>query len=113
MLAAQREVVFPFALIRLAAEVEQGVVGGIGHRDGRLQLVGDVVGEVGLHFIQRALLEDGADQVIKSQSQQQHNDCRCRQDTRHLTPDQIARRLNGEHITSIVRPVVFILSGLA
>ena len=62
LLPAQGQVVASFALVGLLVKVEQGVVGGIGHGNGRLQLVGDVIGEVGLHLIECALPEDGLDQ---------------------------------------------------
>ena len=73
LLVAQGQIMVPLSFISLFAEVEQGIVGGIGHGDGRLQLVGDVVGEIGLHLIEGALPEDGLDQIIECESQQQHN----------------------------------------
>ena len=52
------------AFLRIIAriEVEQGVIGGVGHGHRGLELMGDVVGEVALHFFQALLLEHGMDQ---------------------------------------------------
>ena len=69
LLAAQGQIMVPLGFIGLLAEVEQRIVGSIGHGDGCFQLVGDIIGEVGLHLIERALLEDGLYQVIECKSQ--------------------------------------------
>ena len=63
----------PLGFIGLFTEVEQGIISGIGNGNGRFQFMGDVVGKVGLHFIESTLLEDGPDQEIECQAQQQHN----------------------------------------
>ena len=43
-------------------EIQQSIIGGIRHRHRCLELVGDVVGEVALHFLQALLFEHGMDQ---------------------------------------------------
>ena len=95
-----------FLLIGLFTEVEQGIVGGIGHGNGCFQLMGDVVGEVGLHLIEGALPDDGLDQEIEGQCQQQHDKARRRQDACHFAQEQPRRGLDGEFVTAVVRPVV-------
>ena len=53
------QIFFPFFRILVKAVDQHGVIGGIGHGDGGFQLVGHVAGEVGLHFVQLALLAQG------------------------------------------------------
>ena len=52
-------------LVGVAAgiEMEQCVIGGVGHGDGCLQLVGHVMGEVRLHLVYRAQPSEGMDEI--------------------------------------------------
>jgi hypothetical protein len=43
--------------------MEQCVIGGVGHGDGCLQLVGHVMGEVRLHLVYRAQPSEGMDEI--------------------------------------------------
>lgn len=50
-------------------EVQQGIVGSVCHSDGRLQFVGDVVGEVALHFVERLLFQQCVDEIPEREAE--------------------------------------------
>ena len=109
---ADGEVASAFGLVGVLAEVQQGVVGGVGYGDGGLQLVGDVVGEVVLHLLQRALAQQGADKVPEGEAQDEHDAGRRGQYARHLPQHQSAHGLRGEPVEPLAVQVVAVLIGL-
>ncbi len=74
LLLTDAQVAFALAGVVGLMEVEQGIGGGIGHGDGCLQFVGDVVGEVALHLLQRLLPQDGTDEVLEGEAEDEEDD---------------------------------------
>ena len=98
LLLADTQVAFALVGVVGLMEVEQGIGGSISHGDGRLQLVGDVVGEVALHLLQRLLPQDGADEVPEGETEDEEDDRRGDEDARHLPQDEAAQWLGGEPV---------------
>src|SRR5574344_323329 len=79
-----REIVLSLFPVTRHIEVEQRLIGGIRHGNGRFQFMGDVVGEVRLHLIQCLLLQNGMDKIPECQYQNEQNDERGYQYAFHL-----------------------------
>ena len=79
-------------------EVQQGVIGRICHRHRRFELVGDVVGEVALHFLQAFLLEHGMDEKPEGEGEQKEKYQRGRDYPRHFTEYKAGEGLEREFV---------------
>ena len=94
LLLADAQILVALCLFFRLVKVQQGIVGGIGYGDRGFQFVGDVVGKVAFHLLQRLLLQDGADKYPEREAEDDEDNERGSQNARHLLQHQ---RGNGFH----------------
>ncbi|CDB10651.1 unknown [Bacteroides sp. CAG:633] len=103
LLLADAQVAFALAGVVGLVEVEQGIGGGIGHGNGGFQFVGDVVGKVAFHFLQRLLPQDGVDEVPEGEAEDEEDDRRSYQYACHLPQHEASQRFGGKTIDIVFR----------